>query len=91
MKLWHNQPNQDNWRKPFSHREKAGLYFGFSVMFVVMTLSELHAPTIPPFSGRYSWLFSSLYQLNNNFGVLSFYILFALVFFVLGTSKWFEK
>lgn len=60
-------------------------------MFATLTFSEWHSPKIPPFSGRYSWLYSSLYQLNNSFGILSFYILFATVLLVLGTLKWFEK
>lgn len=91
MKLWRNQPDHDNWRKPFSNREKAGVYLGFSAMFATLIFSEWRSPKIPPFSGRYSWLFSSLYQLNNSFGILSIYILFATVLLVLGTFKWFEK
>jgi hypothetical protein len=91
MKLWRGQPDHDNWRLPFSSREKAGMYLGISAMLLVLTLSELYTPSVPPFAGRYSWLHSTFYQLNSDFGIIGFYSLIALIIFIVGTLKWFEK
>lgn len=91
MKLWRGQPDHNYWRRPFNSREKAGVFLGLAGMCLTLALSELNSPSLPPFTGRYDWFHSLLYQLNSEFGIVSFYILTATIFLIIGVSKWFEK
>ena len=91
MKLWRGQPDHNHWRKPFTNRQLANVWLGFSAFVILLALLEWRNPKLPPFSGRYSWLYSSLYNINNSSGILIFYIAIAVILMFFGISKWLKK
>jgi hypothetical protein len=62
MKLWRGQPDHDHWRRPFSSTEKAVAWAGFGLCFLVLGAVNWLTPQAPPFSGKWSWLHSALYE-----------------------------
>jgi predicted membrane metal-binding protein len=91
MKLWRNQPDHDNWRKPFTSRERAYLWLGFSGVFCLLALSEWLHPQQPLFSGKLSWLYSLAYTNFGSMGIFGLMLVISVLLLIAGVFRWFDR
>jgi hypothetical protein len=88
MKHFRGQPDHDYWRSPFTPRETARIWWGFSVVFAVLTYVYWRSPSKPPFSGRFAWAESLVYANFGPIGIPLFMGIIAAVSFVAGFLFW---
>ena len=64
---------------------------GLSLCAASLAVSELLAPAQPPFTGRRSWLYSSLHSQFGIFGIAMFWLAVCLVLLVLAFLSWHSR
>jgi hypothetical protein len=64
---------------------------GLSLCAASLAVSELLAPSQPPFTGRRSWLYSSLHSQFGTFGIALFWLAICLVLLVLAFLSWHSR
>lgn len=91
MKLFRGQPDHDHWRRPFTPTEKANAWAGIGAILLIMGGIKWLAPDVPPFTGRWSWLYLSLYEAFGLRGISVAMFLAGALFIVAAISTWFKE
>jgi len=88
MKLFRGQPDHDHWRRPFTPTEKANAWAGIGAILLIMGVMKWLDPDVPPFTGRWSWLYRSLYEAFGPRGIPVAAFLAGASFIVAAISTW---
>ncbi len=86
MKLFRGQPDHDSWRRPLTNREKASVWAGFGLIFLVLGISKWVSPDKPPFSGKWSWIYQSLYNSFGAHGIAVTFLLLGSLFLIVAIA-----
>jgi hypothetical protein len=86
MKL---SPLTDASGKPLIKPKEAAFgCWGFAVCILLLAIKEWENPSVPPFTGRSSWLYYFFTALFGSKGPLFFYLGFAAFLFSVGVLAW---
>lgn len=88
MKLNRGEPDHPHWKKPFSPREIAVAWWGLGACFVVFGLLEWFNPSLPPFSGRLSWVKALAFNAIGQWGPGLLHMSVGAIFVAAGIWKW---
>lgn len=91
MKLWRGQPDHDHWRKPPTLKERAYFLWGMSAVALALGLSSLASPSSPPFTGKWSWVYTWAYATFGSTGPAIAWLGLAAVLAAGGTFAWLRK
>lgn len=91
VKHWRGQPDHDHWRKPFTASERAWMWWGFSGFFGLLAVLDWLHPKQPPFSGKWSWLYSWAYSNFGSIGIVRLMLAVSAILFIAGFVCWFER
>lgn len=90
MKLNRGEPDHPHWKKPFSHKEMAAVWWGFGACSIVVGLREWFDPSQAPFSGRWSWIKTIAFNAMGNQGPAIVYTGLGAILVAAGCLKWFQ-
>lgn len=90
MKLNRGEPNHPHWKKPFSPKELAAVWWGLGACFVVLGLQEWFDPSQVPFSGRWSWIKTMAFNAMGPRGPAILHMSLGAILIAAGCLKWSE-
>jgi len=88
MKLNRGEPEHPHWKRPFSHQEKAVGWWGLGACFLALGLKECFDPSLPPFTGRWSWLKTMVSNAIGDRGLAMVYVGLGATLVGAGCLKW---
>ena len=88
MKLNRGEPDHPHWRKPFSNKEMAAVWWGFGACFFMLGLQEWFDPSQVPFSGRWSWVKTMAFNAIGQRGPAILYMSLGTIMVAAGFLKW---
>jgi hypothetical protein len=91
MKLFRGQPDHDHWRRPFTPTEKANAWAGVGALLLIMGGTRWLTPDVPPFTGKWSALHSSLYEAFGPRGIPLAMFLAGALFIAAAISTWLRE
>jgi hypothetical protein len=91
MKLFRGQPDHDYWRRPFTPAEKANAWAGIGVLLLIMGGMKWITPDVPPFTGKWSWLYGPLYDAFGPRGTAVAMFSAGALFIVAAISTWLKE
>lgn len=62
MKVFRGQPDHNHWRRPFTPLELANVWAAIGALLLMVGVRKWFTPDVPPFTGKWRWLFGSLYK-----------------------------
>lgn len=88
MKLNRGEPDHPHWKKPFSHKEIAIVWWGLGACAVVLGLQEWFAPAQMPYSGRWGWVKTFAVNAIGSRGPAAMYLSLGAIMAALGGWRW---
>ena len=90
MKLNRGEPDYPHWKKPFSHKEMAIVWWGLGACAVVLGLQEWLSPSQMPYSGRWGWVRTFAVNAIGDRGPAAMYLSLGAIMAAFGGWKWWQ-
>jgi hypothetical protein len=90
MTLNRGEPDHPHWKKPPTPKEMAAVWWGLGACFVVLGLQQWFNPSLPPFTGRWSWVDTIAFNAMGQHGPAYMHMGIGAILLIAGCLKWLE-
>lgn len=67
--------------------DKAWIYLGLGGVLAILALMEWMQPSVPPYTGRWSWFYGFIYEVLGEQGLFIYWVVLALCCVAYGVSR----